>query len=170
MPEFDSRRGRKIDTRPDLVQARLWQLTRLLAEIQKYHTDRLQRLQNTAARIVARIRKFDHITPILKKLHWLPVEYRIKFKVLLLVYKCLNHLAPKYLIQLISVYTSPKDTRSTGNLSLDPPMSRTVKYGDRAFAVAGPALWAKLPISIRKAASVDSFKTSLKRHFFKELK
>ena len=67
---------------------------------------RLQSIQNTAARVVTRTRKFDHITPVLKQLHWLPVCYRIVFKILLLVYKALNGTAPSYISELLKYHTS----------------------------------------------------------------
>ena len=69
----------------------------LLMFLNSPYSAKLQRLQNSAARIVSRTRKYEHITPVLIKLHWLPIKFRIQFKVLLLVYKALNGLAPKYL-------------------------------------------------------------------------
>ena len=60
-------------------------------------TQKLQSVQNAAARLISLTHKYDHVTPILRALHWLPVEQRIKFKIILLVYKCLNNLAPVYL-------------------------------------------------------------------------
>jgi hypothetical protein len=65
---------------------------------------RLQKVQNTAARILTRTRKYDHITHVLKSLHWLPVAKRIEFKINFITYKCLNNQAPEYLSELISVY------------------------------------------------------------------
>ncbi len=65
----------------------------------------LQLIQNTAARILTRTRKSEHITPVLRSLHWLPVTFRIDFKVLLLVYKSLNGLGPKYIADMLTEYT-----------------------------------------------------------------
>ena len=65
---------------------------------------KLQRIQNTAARLVARVKKSDHITPVLQKLHWLPVKSRIIYKILLLTYNALNGLAPFYLTELLDTY------------------------------------------------------------------
>ncbi len=65
---------------------------------------RLQMVQNAAARLLTGVRKREHITPVLISLLWLPVRFRIDFKVLLLVFKCLNGLAPEYLSDLLSIH------------------------------------------------------------------
>jgi hypothetical protein len=63
--------------------------------------DRLQNVQNSPARLIARRRKFDHITPVMKELHWLPVSQRIIYKILLITYKALNGLAPSYIRDML---------------------------------------------------------------------
>ena len=68
----------------------------LLIGLPKYQIDRLQSVLNTVARIITFTCKYDHISPVLVRLHWLPVSYRIRFKVLLLTYKALNDLSPEY--------------------------------------------------------------------------
>ena len=73
---------------------------------------KLQRLQSSAARIVSRTGKYEHITPVLIKLHWLPIKFRIQFKVLLLVYKAINGLAPKYIKELLVPYKPRRHLRS----------------------------------------------------------
>ena len=74
------------------VMSRLDYCNALLIGIQQDLIAKLQRLQNSAARIVSRTRKYEHITPVLIKLHWLLIKLRIQFKVLLLVYEALNGL------------------------------------------------------------------------------
>ena len=71
----------------------------LLVGIKEGLLDRLQRVQNAAARLVTGTRKYDHITPVLSALHWLPVRQRIIYKVALLMYKCVHSLAPLYLAE-----------------------------------------------------------------------
>ena len=93
----------------------------------------LQSVQNTAARIFTLTKKFDHITPVLIQLHWLPVHFRIPFKVLLLVYKALNGMAPLYITELLSYRTCSRTRRSTDQKLLAVPKSRLKTYGDRAF-------------------------------------
>jgi len=58
---------------------------------------KLQAVQNAAARVVTGTKKFDHMPPVLRGLHWLPVRQRIKYKLAMTVYKCLHGLAPTYL-------------------------------------------------------------------------
>ena len=129
---------------------------------------RLQRIQNCAARLIFRKKKFDHITPYLIELHWLPVNSRIKFKLLVLTYKCLNNLAPSYLRDLLQLKPySEFNLRSRDN----PYLLRTrtpklVSGGNRAFSIAAPVEWNKLPITIQSAESIDAFKRRLKTHLF----
>ena len=75
--------------------------------------DKLQRLQNTAARLLLKAKKNDHITPILKRLHWLPVRARIEFKILLMTYKALNNQAPDYIKELVVEYKPGRSLRSS---------------------------------------------------------
>ncbi len=74
-------------------------------DIKKNHLDRLQRLQNIAARLVSLTSKYSRITPVLEDLHWLPISHRIQYKLGLFVYKVLHNNAPEYLINLIHPYT-----------------------------------------------------------------
>ena len=62
---------------------------------------KVQRVQNAAARLLTSTRKYDHITPVLRELHWLPVKYRIQFKILLLTFKAIHGMAPDYISRLL---------------------------------------------------------------------
>ena len=110
--------------------------------------------------------KFDHITPVLESLHWLPVKYRVTFKLLLLTYKALNGLSPKYISELIQYRPTPRSLRSAAHELLLQPKTLTKTYGDRSFEAAAPRLWNKLPLELRHSKSVDSFKTRLKTYLF----
>ena len=79
------------------VTSRLDYCNALLFGISDHLLSKVQRIQNMAARVVCKIQKSEHITPVLRRLHWLPIKARIQYKILLTVYKCLNGMAPKYL-------------------------------------------------------------------------
>ncbi|KAL1005067.1 hypothetical protein UPYG_G00054060 [Umbra pygmaea] len=124
---------------------------------------RLQLVQNAAVRPLTGARRREHITPILDSLHWLPVVFRIQFKVLLFVFKALNGLAPAYINFLVQPYSAQRSLRSSNKGLLFVPPSRLKQGGDGAFSVAAPHLWNQLPQDIRSAPSIDVFKS---RHFY----
>ena len=132
------------------VTSKLDYCNALLNGLPKYQINRLQLVLNTAARVVTHTRKFEHITPVLIGLHWLPVSYRITFKILLLTYKALNILAPSYLSDLLSQRCNVRSLRSRSQELLSIPRSRTVTHGDMAFSIASPRLWNELPLTLRK--------------------
>ena len=99
-------------------------------------------------------------------LHWLPVKYRIMFKVICTVFKCLNGLAPEYLTDLICEYEPVRTLRSSGTMLVEKPKSNTKTWGDRSFRVAGPHLWNSLPMELRTLTDIKVFKGKLKTHLF----
>ncbi len=125
----------------------------LYSGISQSSISRLQLVQNAAAILLEGKRKYEHITPILMSLHWLPVKYRIDFKIVLFVYKALNNLAPQYLTDLLLPYTLSRTLRSCDLGLLIVPRVKLKNCGDRAFATAGPKLWNILPPFIRRAIS-----------------
>ena len=142
----------------------------LLYGLPDYQISRLQRVQNTAARILTRTKKFEHITPILKSLHWLPVSKRIEYKILTLTFKCLQEEdeAPGYLKELITKYEPRTEMtlRSFDKKLLVDPRTNLVTYGDRSFYKAAPTLWNALPLDIRQSDSLGCFQTKLKSYLF----
>ncbi len=127
---------------------------------------RLQYVQNAAARILTNTKKRDHITPLLISLLWLPVKYRIQYKVLMFVYKALHNQAPEYIKDMLIPYQSQRHLRCSQYMLLTVPRSRLRRSGDRAFSVAAPALWNVLPLSIKVSSSMDIFKKDLKTYLF----
>ena len=151
-----------------LIISRLDYCNALLGNIPLRLTRKLQRAQNAAARMLLKKGRRSRMTPALKQLHWLPVSFRIKFKILLLTYKCLKGLAPLYLRQLIKPYVASRSLRSNNNLqgTLTVSRFRKRKFGGRAFSNVSALLWNELPVDIRESESVSVFKSKLKTHFF----
>ena len=149
------------------VSSRLDCCNSLLFGLPKCDIAKLQRIQNSAARLVSRTKYRDHMTPVLEALHWLPVEYRIEYKIMLLTFKALHDFAPTYIKDLICSYKPTRSLRSSSKNLLRPPRKgNTMFYSDRAFCTATPLLWNKLPDQIKSATSVNQFKTLLKTHLF----
>ena len=149
------------------VSSRLDNMNSLLYNVPDYQILKLQRIQNHAARIIKKQKQSCHITPALIDLHWLPVQYRIQYKILLLVFKCVHGEGPVYLSSLLQRYQPSRALRSANQLLLREKPSHK-RYGDRAFSVAGPKLWNRLPSELQNSDTVKSFKKSLKTHLFKQ--
>ena len=101
-------------------------------------------------------------------LHWLPVRARIEFKILLITFKAIKGLAPKYLSDLIEILQMSRYNLRRNNNGILLARSTITKktMGDRAFMIAAPILWNSLPLSVRQAATVDNFKSMVKMHLF----
>ena len=128
--------------------------------------NKLQKLQNACARFVTKRRKFDSISDALKELHWLPVRARIEFKILVWVYKCMYNSAPEYLVNLLSVPEQRRSRRTVYLHNLTVPRTTRKYGGDRAFCVAGPKLWNKLPNEVKQSKTLSQFRKKLKTHLF----
>ena len=130
----------------------------------------LQLVQNFAARLIFKRKKYDHVMPLYKTLHWLPVTKRIQFKVLLITYKSLNNLNPEYLSNALNLRNSLPSLRSHDDQTLlNIANSNSASMGDRSFTVYASKAWNKLPRCIRESDSVNKFKSSLKTLLFSEV-
>jgi hypothetical protein len=158
-----------------LVSCRFDYCNSLFTSISNANFARLQYIQNSLARVVTRKLKYDHITPSLKSLHWLPVRYRCDFKVLTLVYKYLSLGSPAYFGQVLKPHVSSVNTRSSNPIKriLTVPKFKTreilfvsKRRFDGSFMHVAPQLWNSLPIELRTAPSLYTFRRKLKTHLF----
>eukprot|EP00057_Strongylocentrotus_purpuratus_P029593 XP_011684067.1 PREDICTED: uncharacterized protein LOC105447554 [Strongylocentrotus purpuratus] len=103
-------------------------------------------IQNTAARLITRTRKHDHITPVIRTLHWLLIVLRIQFKIIFFTFNIIHHRAPSYLIELISLkQNTGMHLRSSSRPQHALGLCTHNRIGDRAFSVCAPTLWNTLP-------------------------
>ena len=150
------------------ILSRLDYCNSLLYGISEEYLDRLQKVQNAAARLIFDLRKHDHITGTLKELHWLHVRYRIKYKIALVTYKTLKADGPAYLRELLVPVQNQRAHRSSTKNLLKVP-KYTLKYGGkRSFSFAAPTIWNSLPEDLKSVSSLASFKRNLKTFLFRQ--
>ena len=140
----------------------------LLGGAPKYQVNKMQLVQNAAARVVTKTGKYDHISEKMKELKWLPVALRIKYKINLLTWKALNGKSPEYISELISVRETGIDLRSGNTKVLNVPKTNLKTVGDKAFSIVAPKTWNQLPKKLRLCEKLQSFKTGLKSLFIGE--
>ena len=149
------------------VLSRLDYANSLLANCPKKSVQRLQKVQNAAARLTLKLRKTEHTTPALKQLHWLPIEARIIYKICLHCHNYFHSSSPAYFSDVLTTYTPARSLRSSHDIFLlSTPRTRTKTYGERAFSFTAPLHWNSLPYDIRRLNTTQSFKRALKTYLF----
>ena len=132
------------------VLSRLNYCNFLLSGCPQHLLNRLQKVQNSAADLILKASKTDHITPHLRTLHWLSVDARIKYKLCSLCFGVITSTGPVYLSDLLKIYTLSRQLRSSAEIrTLCIPSVNTKSYGERSFSYNGPTLWNTLPKYIR---------------------
>ena len=119
--------------------------------------------------LVFKARKTDHVSSLFNfmRLHWLPVSYRIQYKLSVLCYQVIRTIVPSYLSDLVQLYVPWRSHRfSANNRILRVPMTNKNYQGQRAFLFAGPVAWNSLPKDIRHTETVSKFKFHLKTCLF----
>jgi len=130
---------------------------------------RLQSVQNAAARLTFRIRQSEHLTPALISLHWLHVPERISFKLAVMTYRSIHGTSPSYLqscFTRVSDMTSRRRLRSLTSHRLDVQPVRLSTVGRRAFPVSGATVWNDQPLHVASAPSLAVFRQPLKTFLF----
>lgn len=152
-----------------LVTSRLDYCNSSLAGLPQSSLDPLQRVQNAAARLIFQLGPRDHVSPSLIQLYWLPIRYRVQFKLCLLMHNIHSGSAPAYLlnsVQAMSSRSTREGLRSAATTNYVVPRLRT-KFGERSFSFAGPTAWNALPADLRLQTVRTTFKKQLKTYFFK---
>ena len=153
-----------------IILQRLDYCNGLLLGCPKSEIQRLQRIQNWAAKVICKASKWDHVTPYLQQLHWLPIEDRITFKILVVVFKCLNDLMPGYLTQTVSLHEPARpglrSESDTTCLFVHNTRGLLKSAESRSFTFSAPNIWNSLPKTIRESPSLSAFKKLLKTHLY----
>ena len=151
-----------------LVLSRLDYCNSLLSGIPQQLIDKLQKVQNCSTRLIFKTSKYTHVSPLLAKLHWLPIAQRIDYKISSLCYDVVSDTAPLYLSHHLCLWASSRSRRSSAGTRIFPIRTRKKKFQrQRAFFHLGPFTWNKLPYSVRHAQTQSQFKTQLKTTLFR---
>jgi hypothetical protein len=137
----------------------------------------MHKVINTAARLVLRVRRREHMRRHLKHLRWLPIPQRIDFKLAVHAYRCLcrcedrplpvgcpNCSAPLYLSSRLRYHIPGRNLRSATDRTLIVPPSRTIPHGDRAFSRSCSLVWNSLPSSVTSSPNIYVFRSRLRTH------
>ena len=145
----------------------------LFRSLSKFNLHRLQSIQNSAARIVTNSSIYTLITPVLRKLHWLPVQFRSEFKLATLVYKFIHSGFPKYFAPYLSRYHNTYNTRHSQSVAnflnvskFQPKIHTPTEQFGFSFAFDAPTVWNSPPKDIRASPTIASFRTKLKTYLY----
>ena len=154
-----------------VIIARIYNCNGLLYGVPAVYLSKLQRLQNSAARLITHTPRYLHITPVLLALHWLPVKFRICYKIAGISFKAIHNLGPAYLSNLVNIKRcSCSNLQSNVGVILQDPIAKfkcTLRDRDHLLQLLqryGTVYWTTLG----KRMILDMFKRLIKTHYFKE--
>ena len=149
-----------------IVGSRLDYCNSLFAGTSGSNLARLQLVQNALTRVVAQKSRFDHITPVLSDLHWLPICHRINFKIATITYRVLQFQQPSYLASLIPRYAPVRSLRSSSSLSICVPLRKISMATSKSFSSVASKIWNTLPGHLSSIPTLPAFRRGLKHHLF----
>ena len=152
-----------------IVTSRLDYCNSLLWNTSTGNIKKLQRVQNSLARVVAGTKRRDHITPVLQELHWLPIEQRIKYKIALITHKAFHEQQPPYLAEIAVKHQPGRNLRSASQNRLAKPKETFSSVGSQSFTHAAESEWNNLPEELRKIEPTATFKKKLKTYLFRNI-
>lgn len=147
------------------IMSRLNYCCVLYAGLPNCTLDKLQRVQNCIARVVTDTPFREHITPVLKSLGWLSIRQFIEYRILIIVYQCINCIMPSYMYDLFKFSVKDRDLRGNYKFLLVVPKVRT-KFGERSLSYLGPKFWNALPFDVKMSTTLLSFKRKVKEMLF----
>ena len=148
-----------------MITSRLDYCNATLAGVADEQIERIRKIQNNAARLILTKSKRDHVTPLLKELHWLPLKYRIQYKLATLAFRHFDGTLLPYTCLLPSAHINH---RSSTERLLNIPKTNLKTFGERSFCYIAPTVWNSLPADLRASPSLPTFKVNLKTHFFRK--
>ena len=140
----------------------------LLSDCPKHLLEKLWKAQDSAARLIFKAHKQDHVSPLLRPFHWLPSQACIDYKLSTLCHSFFSDITPVYLFDLLRVYSPSRQLRSSSDSrTLRIPHIKTKTFGRRSFSYATSSVWSSLPRETRHIQTTTAFKTAYKTHLFK---
>ena len=151
-----------------MITSRLVYCNATFAGVADEQIAHIQKIQNNAARLILKKSKRDHVTPLLKELHWLPVKYRIQYKLVTLAFLHFDGILPPYLSSSLCTYQPSRSLRSSTERLLKIPKTDLKTFGERSFGYIPPTVWNSLPADLRASPSLPTFKVNLKTLYFRQ--
>ena len=151
-----------------LVFSKLYYCSSVWSNTTDTNIRKLQSVQNFAARILSNTKKYDHVTPVLKRLRWLPVKNNLYFRDAVMAFKCTTGMAPEYLGNKFTPRgnVSRRATRSSQQLNI--PTFKTKTSGQRSFSYRIVNIRNNLPSEIKLSQYLNSFKCNLRKYLLKD--